>query len=198
MIFHIDFQDRILEVKLTLKKSLRHTYLRVLSQNQIEIKSNSRFTIDDAKDLILKKQNWINQSVISFSQRKIILENQFLYFGKVENIENYKIRNLDNFYKNEAQKLIPFLVEKHSKIMNLEANSISYRKNKRTWGSCNQKNDLKFNILLMKFPMEIIEYVVIHELSHIKHKNHSKEFWDLVEKYCPDYKQREKLFKSFL
>lgn len=198
MTFQIDIQSQILEVKLTLKKGLRHTYLRVLSKNQIEIKSNSRFTIDDAKDLILRKLDWIKQAIQNFSQKKIILENQFLYFGKVENIEDFKIKNLDNFYKNEAQKLIPILVDKHSKIMNLESNSISFRKNKRTWGSCNQKNDLKFNILLMKFPIEIIEYVVIHELSHIKHKNHSKKFWDLVGEYCPDYKQREKLFKSFL
>ena len=82
--------------------------------------------------------------------------------------------------------------------MDLYPTSISYRKNKRTWGSCNFKNGLNFNILLMKFPLEIMQYVVIHELSHIKHKNHSKNFWNLVEKYCPNYKQIEKEFKNFL
>ncbi len=50
----------------------------------------------------------------------------------------------------------------------------------------------------MKFPIELMEYVVIHELAHIQHKNHSKDFWNLVKEFCPDYKQREKLFKNFL
>ena len=82
--------------------------------------------------------------------------------------------------------------------MNLFPTSISYRKNKRTWGSCNYKNGLNFNILLMKFPIEVMEYVIIHELSHIKHKNHSKDFWNLVSFYCPNYKEVEKSFKKFL
>ncbi len=83
--------------------------------------------------------------------------------------------------------------------MKLFPTSIKYRKNKNTWGgSCNYKNGLNFNTLLSKFPLEVIEYIVIHELAHIKHKNHSKEFWNLVYYYCQDYKNREKLLRSFL
>ncbi len=82
--------------------------------------------------------------------------------------------------------------------MQLFPTSIKYRKNKRTWGSCNFKNGLNFNTLLVKFPLEVIEYVVIHELAHIKYKNHSKDFWNLVYKYCSDYKKREETLKSFL
>lgn len=123
-------------------------------------------------------------------------ENEFYFLGvKHKNLDN---RNLDFFYKNEAKKIIPPIVEKFSNIMQLFPTSIKFRKNKRTWGSCNYKDDLNFNILLVKFPFEVIEYVVIHELAHIKHKNHSKFFWSLVYKYCPDYKKREKLLKSFL
>ena len=82
--------------------------------------------------------------------------------------------------------------------MQLYPNKISYRKNKRTWGSCNYKNELNFNILLMRYPIYIMEYIVIHELAHIKYKNHSKDFWILVEKFCPNYKDIEKTFKSLL
>ncbi|HRM35744.1 MAG TPA: M48 family metallopeptidase [Aliarcobacter cryaerophilus] len=52
--------------------------------------------------------------------------------------------------------------------------------------------------MLMKFPLYIMEYIVIHELAHIKHKNHSKKFWELVEKYSPNYKEIEKIFKTLL
>ena len=50
----------------------------------------------------------------------------------------------------------------------------------------------------MKYPLEIMEYIVVHELSHIKHKNHSKDFWNLVEEFSPNYKYIEKYFKTLL
>ncbi|PWE24704.1 M48 metallopeptidase family protein, partial [Aliarcobacter skirrowii] len=90
------------------------------------------------------------------------------------------------------------LVEKYSNLMQLYPTKISYRKNRRTWGSCNFKNELNFNILLAKYPIFIIEYIVIHELAHIKHKNHSKDFYFLVEKFSPNYKKIEEFFKTLL
>lgn len=140
---------------------------------------------------------WIENSIIRLEE-KSINEDEFLYLGVRKRLEDFKIKNLDTFYKKEIIKYLPDLVDIYSKKMNLIPTSLKYRKNKRTWGSCNYKNGLNFNILLMKFPIELMEYVVIHELAHIKHKNHSKKFWDLVEEFCPDYKQREKIFKNFL
>jgi predicted metal-dependent hydrolase len=195
--FQIEINQRIVTVKLEKRKNIKHIYLRVLSPNLIEIKTNIYYTLYDAKSLIEKKIDWIENSIIRLEEKNIN-EDEFLYLGIRKKIEDYKIKNLDSFYKKEIVKYLPNLVEKYSKKMNLFPTSISYRKNKRTWGSCNYKNGLNFNILLMKFPLELMEYVVIHELAHIEHKNHSKNFWDLVEYYCPDYKQREKIFKSFL
>ena len=125
-------------------------------------------------------------------------DDEFLYFGEIKKLDEYNIKNIDKFYRESIEKVIPGLVEKYSKLMNLYPSSIKYRKNKRTWGSCNYKNGLNFNTQLCKFPIEIAQYVVVHELAHIKHKNHSKKFWNLVECYCPDYKEREKLFKTLL
>ena len=67
---------------------------------------------------------------------------------------------------------------------------------KSKWGSCSVKNSLIFNYYLAKLPEDIIEYVVVHELAHIKHKNHQKEFWDLVSKFIPDYKERIKRLRK--
>ena len=151
----------------------------------------------DARDLIEKKRTWIENTIIRLEEKNIN-DDEFLYLGERKKIEDFKIKNIDSFYKKEILKYLPDLVQEYSIKMNLIPTSISYRKNKRTWGSCNYKNGLNFNILLMKFPIELMEYVIIHELAHIQHKNHSKKFWDLVEFYCPDYKKREKIFKSFL
>ncbi|MDN5042508.1 M48 family metallopeptidase [Aliarcobacter butzleri] len=197
MSFQIELNEKQVTVKLVNKKNVKHCYIRVLKDDLIEIKSNIYFSLYDAKILVEKRKNWLENAIKKVS-KNTLLEDEFLYLGEVKKLQDYNIKNLDKFYKNEIEKILPNIVETFSKKMDLYPTSISYRRNKRTWGSCNFKNGLNFNILLMKFPLEIMQYVVIHELSHIKHKNHSKNFWNLVERYCPNYKQIEKEFKNFL
>ena len=197
MSFQIELNEKQVTVKLVNKKNVKHCYIRVLKDDLIEIKSNIYFSLYDAKILVEKRKNWLENAIKKVS-KNALLEDEFLYLGEVKKLQDFNIKNLDKFYKNEIEKILPNIVETFSKKMDLYPTSISYRKNKRTWGSCNYKNGLNFNILLMKFPIELMEYVIVHELAHIKHKNHSKKFWDLVEEFCPDYKQREKIFKSFL
>ena len=197
MSFQIEINQRLVTVHLEKRRNIKHVYLRVLNPNLIQIKTNIYYTFLDARDLIEKKMTWIKNTIIRLEEKNIN-DDEFLYLGERKKIEDFKIKNIDSFYKKEILKYLPDLVQEYSIKMNLIPTSISYRKNKRTWGSCNYKNGLNFNILLMKFPIELMEYVIIHELAHIQHKNHSKNFWDLVESYCPDYKKREKIFKSFL
>ncbi len=195
MKFEVKLNDRDFHVYLIRKRNIKHTYLRVKSVDLIHITSNPYFTKKDSIELLEKKRDWILGS-IERKEKNSLKNNEFYFLGiKHKNLDN---RDLDFFYKEEAKKIISPIVEKYSDIMNLHPSSIKYRKNKNTWGSCNYKDGLNFNIFLVKFPFEVIEYVVIHELAHIKYKNHSKQFWKLVENYCNDYKIREKILKSFL
>ncbi|RXJ69325.1 hypothetical protein CRV08_04775 [Halarcobacter ebronensis] len=195
MNFSTYINNKEVTVDLIRKRALKHTYLRLISKDLIQISANIFFTVDDAKRLIDNKIEWLEKGLVKL-EKNFMEKDEFLFLGIRH--KNLDFRDLDKFYKGEAKRLIPPIVEKYSKIMNLSPTSIKFRKNKRTWGSCNYKNELNFNILLMKFPIPLIEYVVIHELAHIKEKNHSKRFWSLVEEYCPDYKRRMKEFKSFL
>ncbi|MDX9961548.1 MAG: SprT family zinc-dependent metalloprotease [Aliarcobacter sp.] len=197
MSFQIEINKKLITVKLENKKNIKHCYLRILKNDLIQIRANIYFTIYDAKDLISRKKEWIESSILKM-QDKSINEDEFLLLGEIKKIDEYKIKNIDTFYRKEIEKILPQKVQEHSIKMNLFPTSISYRKNKRTWGSCNYKNGLNFNILLMKFPLEVMEYVIVHELAHIKHKNHSKDFWNLVAIFCPNYKEIEKQFKKFL
>ena len=197
MNFKIELNNFLVDVELQNKKNIKHCYLRVLSDNIIQIKANRYFTILDAKDLIYRKKDWLIENIQKQNSKKL-KENEFLYFGEKKLLSDFQIKDLDKFYKEEIQKIIPSLVEKYSNLMQLYPTKISYRKNRRTWGSCNFKNELNFNILLAKYPIFIIEYIVIHELAHIKHKNHSKDFYFLVEKFSPNYKKIEKFFKTLL
>jgi predicted metal-dependent hydrolase len=195
--FQHNLDSLVVTVKLLNKKSIKHCYLRILNNSEIQIKANIYFSFEDAKDLLERKKKWLIKGLNKVSTNSLG-QDEFLYFGKIENLNDYKITNLDKFYRQKIEEVIPPLVEKYSKLMKLYPTSIKYRKNKRTWGSCNYKNGLNFNTQLCKYPIEIAEYVVIHELAHIKHKNHSKKFWDLVEVYCPNYKKTEAWFKTLL
>jgi hypothetical protein len=104
----------------------------------------------------------------------------------------------NKFYLQKSHKHIVPEVEKWSKIMNLYPRAIKFRKTKRQWGSCSGLNHISFNTMLMKLPPNVIEYVIIHELAHIKHKHHKKDFWALVENYCPNHKTIRKQLKEYV
>jgi predicted metal-dependent hydrolase len=104
---------------------------------------------------------------------------------------------IENFYKQKAiEKIIP-LTKKWSKIMCVEPEHVSFRYSKNRWGSCSSTNRISFNYHLIKLTPSLIEYVVVHELAHIVHQNHSKEFWKLIQKYLPEYKEKEEKIRVF-
>jgi len=118
-----------------------------------------------------------------------------LYYHQYDEVLFQK--HVDNFYKEEAKQFVPLLVEKWSGQMALTPTNIRFRKTKRQWGSCSGKNILSFNTMMMKLPQDVIQYIIVHELAHIKHKHHQKSFWNLVEKYLPDYKQHVTELKNY-
>ena len=83
-------------------------------------------------------------------------------------------------------------VEFYRKQIGKPVNSIRIKDVRSRWGSCSSKANLNFNWRLVLAPMEVLDYVVVHEMCHLKEMNHSKAFWDLVGEILPDYqKQRE-------
>ncbi len=97
--------------------------------------------------------------------------------------------------KKAAKDYIPAKVMEYSAIMGLKPSGIKITSARTRFGSCSGKNSLCFSYLLMQKPLEAVDYVIVHELAHIKHKNHGKSFYALIEKYMPDYRDRNKLLK---
>ena len=122
-------------------------------------------------------------TLVKYSKKrtKLIFDQKvfLLHFHQYDEVLFQK--HIDNFYKEESKQLIPLLVAKWSNRMALVPTNIRFRKTKRQWGSCSGKNILSFNTMLMKLPLSVIQYIIVHELAHIEHKHHQKSFWDLVE-----------------
>ncbi|MCW8983350.1 MAG: M48 family metallopeptidase, partial [Gammaproteobacteria bacterium] len=103
------------------------------------------------------------------------------------------IKNLlSSWYQQRAEERLPTLVEQLSKKIGVSYGDIQIRHFKSRWGSCRADGRLQFNWRLMMAPSSIIEYVVVHELCHRLHLNHSPKFWHEVEKQMPDYRQHRK------
>lgn len=94
-----------------------------------------------------------------------------------------------------AKKLIKERVEHYNAFCKFSYNRISIKQHETRWGSCSRKRNLNFNYRLFFLPLELVDYVVVHELSHLQEFNHSKNFWKLVELQIPDYKQRRMQLK---
>jgi len=98
-------------------------------------------------------------------------------------------------YKRLAHDILPQIVEKHASIMNVSPKSMRITSAKTRWGSCSGDNRLNFSWYLMMTPMSVIDYVVVHELSHMLEHNHSAAFWGIVSRFCPDFQKEKQSLK---
>ena len=103
---------------------------------------------------------------------------------------------LIRWMKTQTRQLVEQIVETHAVKKQLFPRSITVKTQKSRWGSCGIHNDININWLLLMSPKEVLEYVVVHELCHIKVKNHSSQFWALVGEHLPDYKSRRLWLKQ--
>lgn len=120
-------------------------------------------------------------------------------FEKIKNFDFNKSKVSDEELKllrKRAKKYLPertrFLAEKHG----FNIGRIALRNQKTCFGSCSYRNNINLNINLMNYDFEVIDYVILHELVHTRIKNHSKEFWLELEKYCPEYKNLKKQLQN--
>ncbi|MFA7083953.1 MAG: SprT family zinc-dependent metalloprotease [Arcobacteraceae bacterium] len=177
---------------------MKRCYIRILDASTVQIKSHWYYTLEDAKALVEQKKPWLEKHIIQL-QAKQLKNSEFYFLGTVCLFEDFDIdeQMIDAFYKKKAQEILPVIVEKYAQKMNLFPTALKFRKTKSRWGSCSFTNIINLSTNLMKLPFSCVDYIVIHELAHIKHKNHSKVFWDFVEEYCPNYKEEEKKIKYF-
>ena len=98
-------------------------------------------------------------------------------------------KHIEKYFKQQAEDIIPVKVATYSQLTSLTPVSIKIRQYRSRWGSCNSRGELSFNYLLMMLPIDVINYVVVHELCHLLEHNHSKEYWRHVSNNFQSYKE---------
>lgn len=197
-------------------RKLKHSYISI--KNDEVVLKTPNVSSQFVQDILESKRSWILKQLKKAQANKpteIRLKDELLLFGKVYPIDSpiaislqkklVKIRILsqervikayDTFYKESALEYITSRVEYFSKIMGYGYKEIKYRKMRSRWGSCSSSKILTFNTELMKVRTELIDYVVVHELAHLKHMNHSPDFHRLVDFYLPNSKKYKDELKN--
>lgn len=136
----------------------------------------------------------INNAILNVENEKIeiILP---LSYAEDENTEQIK-KMIDKMYYMIAEKEVESAMEKTRKMVGLAPEEYKIKKIKYAWGTCSSRKVITINQNLMMYSRKAIEYVVLHEICHLKYMNHSKKFWEMVESYMPDYKEAEKELKK--
>lgn len=189
----------------------RNTYIAITQEGEVCVRTPLK---DEKKirTIVKEKEEWINAKLLTIrsrpSQTHTLGEN-IRFRGEVMALEHFETlhqkviketsplpieKQYHQFYKNEAILTLPSRIDHYSQKMKLKPNEIRYKKMKRRWGSCSSAGVVTFNTLMMQLSYEHIDYIIVHELAHLKHMNHSRDFHALVGTILVD----EKRFRSEL
>ena len=168
-----------------IQRSARKTVsLRICPDGTLLILAPYRYPIREIEQMIAKHSIWIETHRELVKKRE---QREQSYAGTPEQIEALR---------RAAREVIPLKVSYFAKLMNVTPTGVKITSAAKRFGSCNGRNSLCFSYRVMMYPEEAIDYVVVHELAHIRHHDHSPAFYAFVKSILPDYKRREAMLKE--
>ena len=210
----LTYNNKDYDVVINKKFSQKNTYIRVKKDLKVTVTTNY-FVTNHAIDKLIKENYERICKMIDFQEKKIKNNNGFFYLGKqyvviYSDIKGIKFDqdkvyigndfDIDNWYKKEAKKLflerLNYNYEKFTR--KIPYPKLRIRRMTTRWGVCNIKTHvITLNLELMKRDIGYLDYVIIHEMSHLIHGDHSTRFWRLVGDNMPDYKKYREEMKEF-
>lgn len=167
-------------------KSKRKTIsLQIKPDGSIELKAPVQITDMQIQEFLNKKSGWIEKNLKAVKERQ----------QKMSQVKPLTIEEMHGL-ANQALDVIPKRVSYFALLTKVTYGRITIRNQKSRWGSCSSKGNLNFNCLLMLMPLDVLDYVVVHELCHRKEMNHSPRFWAEVRKILPDYEKQKLWLKE--
>lgn len=168
--------------------------------DEIEVLDNNRYIRSyESGDIFLYLgneyilENLVDKSTIGTS---VSLENNKLIVRANSNNKDVIQRALKKWYTDETLGIVKERINYYKLFFEDTVTSIKIKDQKSRWASCTYKNEILFNLRCSMMPIQIIDYIVVHEMCHMEHRNHSKDFYLAVERILPDYKERVKWLKN--
>ncbi len=210
----LQLDGKIYPIEIEKKKTTKNTYIRVKKDLTIYVTTNLFTTTNQISKLIEENTDKIRKMIDS-QQTKNKNNTGFYYLGKKYDVVNVdycdisfgdkkvfinKKLDIDKWYKKQAEVLFKEHLDKiyHRFSKRIPYPTLKIRKMKSRWGVCNVKTKtVTLNLELIKRDEKYLDYVIVHELSHLIHANHSPRFWTLVEENMKDYKKYRKEMKEF-
>jgi predicted metal-dependent hydrolase len=171
------------QIKYDLKTSARAKYLRisVYPDSRVVVTKPVSTSLAKAEEFVNRKSHWILKKLAAYKKRKSI-----------------PLLNPQSMSKQDALRFVTERVNFYNQYYKLPVGKISVKNLRSLWGSCSSRRNLNFNHRIVHLPQYQSDYIIVHELCHIKEMNHSKQFWDLVAYTIPNYKKIKQELKSYL
>ncbi|WP_131130838.1 M48 family metallopeptidase [Helicobacter pylori] len=181
------------DIPITIQKSkkIKTLSLNITPSLEVILKMPDSCPQARASAFLKEQESWLRKTLLAVQEKYSLLhsrletyQNKILVFDEVKNANDYTLTDLKKILKTYLEQKLPLIAQK----MQTSYTHFSIRNNAKVLGSCSYHNRLSFALLLVCAQKEAIDYIIIHELAHTIHKNHSKNFWRCVETYCPNYR----------
>ncbi|RKV26397.1 M48 family metallopeptidase [Helicobacter pylori] len=187
------------DIPITIQKSekIKTLSLNITPSLEVILKMPDSCPQARANAFLKEQEAWLKKTLLAMQEKHSLLhsrlntyKDKILVFDEVKNANDYTLTELKKILKTYLERKLPLIAQK----MQTSYTGFSVRNNAKVLGSCSYYNRLSFALLLVCTQKEAIDYVIIHELAHTIHKNHSKNFWRCVQIFCPNYRAlRERL-----
>jgi len=163
--------------------------LRHLKEQKEKTKGFKEKTYDATEEMLFLGKHYPMEIIVedSLETASVQLRSEGFIVRLPEQDEEVIKKLFTRFYKQQCKKLVEQRIHFWQPQFKIKPRKVSIRANKKHWGSCNSNRELTFNWRLAMAPLEVIDYVVVHEMSHMVHMNHDRSFWRLVGSFMPDY-----------
>ncbi|MDE7424348.1 MAG: M48 family metallopeptidase [Lachnospiraceae bacterium] len=158
--------------------------IEITRDARVLVRAPYRMKNADIQKFVEEKREWIEKNLRLMKEKQLNQPTEPLTMEEIKQLAE------------KAMVKIPQRVYYYAAIVGVTYGKITIRNQKTRWGSCSRKGNLNFNCLLMLAPEEVLDYVVVHELCHRKEMNHSKRFWNEVERVLPSYRKQESWLKE--
>ncbi|RVY18428.1 M48 family peptidase [Helicobacter pylori] len=192
------------DIPITIQKSekIKTLSLNITPSLEVILKMPNSCPQARANAFLKEQEAWLKKTLSEMQEKYSLLhscletyQNKILVFDEVKNANDYTLTELKKILKTYLEQKLPLIAQK----MQTSYTHFSIRNNAKVLGSCSYHNRLSFALLLVCAQKEAIDYVIIHELAHTIHKNHSQNFWRCVQIFCPNYRAlRERLKQNII